>query len=159
MSKLTQSAAWRALSAHYSAIEPVHMRQLFADNADRFDQFSIKAGSLLLDYSKNRITDETRHLLIALAEEADLSAYIERQFSGDKINNTEQRAVLHTALRNRSDRPVLFNGADVMPDIRRVLGLMRKFSDNVRSGAHTGHTGLAITDIVNIGIGGSDLVL
>ncbi len=157
MSKLTLSEAWQALSAHYAEIEPLHMRQLFADDPARFDKFSVKSGSLLLDYSKNRITAETRKLLVALAEQADVRGAIERQFSGDKINNTEQRAVLHTALRNRSDRPVFVNGIDVMPDVLRVLGLMRTFSDSVRSGSHVGHTGRAITDIVNIGIGGSDL--
>ncbi|MCX7192066.1 MAG: glucose-6-phosphate isomerase [Proteobacteria bacterium] len=138
-------------------MEPLHMRQLFVDDPARFDHFSMKVGSLLLDYSKNRITGQTMQLLVALAEQAGLAAYIGRQFSGDKINNTEQRAVLHTALRNRSDRPVCFNGHDVMPDVRRVLGLMRTFSENVRSGGYTGYTGRAITDIVNIGIGGSDL--
>ncbi|MEI7455338.1 MAG: glucose-6-phosphate isomerase [Nitrosomonadales bacterium] len=157
MSKLTLSTAWQALSAHYASIEPLHMRELFAADPSRFDNLSLKFGSVLLDYSKNRITEQTRKLLIDLAIQADLPASIERQFNGEKINNTEQRAVLHTALRNRSDRPVLFNGVDVMPDVRRVLSLMRAFSDKVRSGAHTGYTGRVITDIVNIGIGGSDL--
>jgi glucose-6-phosphate isomerase len=157
MSKLTQSAAWLALSAHYAEINPMHMRQLFNDDPARFEQFSVKFGKLLFDYSKNRITTTTRKLLIELAEQADLPAYIERQFQGEKINTTEQRAVLHSALRNRSDRPVFVNGVDVMPDIRRVLDLMRQFSDAVRSGQHIGHTGRAITDVVNIGIGGSDL--
>ncbi len=157
MSKLTLSEAWQALSAHYAKIEPLHMRQLFADNPARFDNFSVKLGSLLLDYSKNRITAETLKLLVALVEQADVQGAIERQFNGDKINNTEQRAVLHTALRNRSDRPVFVDGVNVMPDVLRVLGLMRKFSEAVRSGSHVGYTGRAITDIVNIGIGGSDL--
>lgn len=157
MSKLTQSAAWKALSAHYTTIEPCHMRQLFADDENRFEKFSVKVGSLLLDYSKNRITGETVKLLVALAEQAKLSDFIEQKFAGTKINTTERRAVLHTALRNRSDRSVLFNGQDVMPDVRRVLNLMRTFSDSVRSGQHRGHTGKNITDIVNIGIGGSDL--
>jgi glucose-6-phosphate isomerase len=157
MSKLTLSTAWQALSAHYDSIEARHMRQMFQDDAARFEKFSVKSGSLLFDYSKNRITLETRKLLIDLAEQAKLPAAIERMFDGCKINTTEQRAVLHTALRNRSDRPVYVDGTDVMPDIRRVLGLMRAFSDSVRSGRHVGHTGHAITDIVNIGIGGSDL--
>ncbi|MFA6970466.1 MAG: glucose-6-phosphate isomerase [Gallionella sp.] len=157
MSKLTQSTAWQALSAHYAAIEPLHMRQLFQDDPARFDKFSVKFGDLLFDYSKNRITEETRELLVALAEQAGVPAFIERQFGGDKINNTEQRAVLHTALRNRSAQPVFVGGIDVMPDVRRVLGLMRAFSEAVRSGSYVGHTGRAITDIVNIGIGGSDL--
>ncbi len=157
MSNLTLSKAWQALSAHYNTIAPLHMRTLFEADAARFENFSVKLGSLLLDYSKNRITEKSRELLIDLAIQAKLPAEIERQFKGDKINITEGRAVLHTALRNRSDRPVYFNGQDVMPDIRRVLGLMRQFSDAVRSGQHVGHTGRAITDIVNIGIGGSDL--
>lgn len=157
MSKLTQSAAWKALSTHYATIEPLHMRQLFADDAARFEKFSVKFDSLLLDYSKNRITDETMRLLVELAEQAGLPAYIEHKFSGTRINTTEQRAVLHTALRNRSNRPVYFNGSDVMPDVQRVLGLMRDFSERVRNGSLTGHTGKAFTDIVNIGIGGSDL--
>jgi glucose-6-phosphate isomerase len=157
MSKLTLSTAWQALSAHYDSIEARHMRQMFQDDAARFEKFSVKSGSLLFDYSKNRITLETRKLLIDLAGQAKLPAAIERMFDGCKINTTEQRAVLHTALRNRSERPVFVDGTDVMPDIRRVLGLMRAFSDSVRSGRHVGHTGRAITDIVNIGIGGSDL--
>ena len=157
MSKLTSSAAWQALFAHYQIMEPRHMRQMFQEDASRFKTFSIKAGSLLLDYSKNRINLDTRNLLVDLAQHAGLPAAIERMFSGDKINITEQRAVLHTALRNRSDRPILVDGRDVMPDVRRVLGAMREFSDHVRSGRHAGHTGRAITDIVNLGIGGSDL--
>ncbi|MFA6063129.1 MAG: glucose-6-phosphate isomerase [Gallionella sp.] len=157
MSKLTLSHAWQALTTHYATIQSLQMRQQFCDDPARFEKLSLKFNTLLFDYSKNRITDETLPLLIALAREADLPAFIERQFNGDKINSTEGRAVLHTALRNRSDRPVLVDGVDVMPDVRRVLGLMRKFSDSVRSGHHTGFTGLAITDIVNIGIGGSDL--
>ncbi|MDP1594732.1 MAG: glucose-6-phosphate isomerase [Gallionella sp.] len=157
MSKLTQSAAWQALKTHFASINECHMRQMFQDDPARFDKFSVKFGSLLFDYSKNRITAETMRLLIALAESAELPAYIERKFSGTRINTTEQRAVLHTALRNRSNRPVLYNGKDVMPEVQRVLGLMREFSDAVRNGSHLGHSGRAFTDIVNIGIGGSDL--
>ncbi|MFA6922532.1 MAG: glucose-6-phosphate isomerase, partial [Gallionella sp.] len=157
MSKLTQSTAWQALNAHYASIKHIHMRQMFQEDPARFDKFSVKSGPLLFDYSKNRITTETRQLLINLAEQADLPGFIERQFGGDHINTTEYRAVLHTALRNRSDRPVLFNGKDVMPDIQRVLALMREFADAVRNGDHVGHTGRAFTDVVNIGIGGSDL--
>ncbi len=157
MSKLTQSPAWQELTAHYATIKNTHMRQMFQDDPARFDKFTVKFASLLFDYSKNRINEETIRLLVALAEQAELPAFIERQFAGDKINLTEQRAVLHTALRNRSDKSVFFNGKDVMPDVRRVLVLMRKFSDDVRNGSHLGHTGKAFTDIVNIGIGGSDL--
>ncbi len=157
MSKLTSSAAWQALIAHHGIMESRHMRQMFQEDASRFKTFSIRTGSLLLDYSKNRINLETRNLLIDLARQCGLPDAIEHMFSGDKINITEQRAVLHTALRNRSDNTILVDGRDVMHDVRRVLGTMREFADNVRSGRHTGQTGHAITDIVNIGIGGSDL--
>ena len=157
MPKLTRSAAWQALSAHYAAIKPLQMRQMFQEDAARFDNFSLRLGSLFFDYSKNRINAETIKLLVALAEQAELPAYIERMFSGEKINSTEHRAALHTALRNRSDQPVYVDGKNVMPDVQRVLGLMRRFSDAVRNGQHAGHTGKAIRDIVNIGIGGSDL--
>ncbi len=157
MTKLTQSPAWQALKAHHAAIEPVHLRQMFADDPARSEKFSLRLGDLLFDYSKNRINDETVSLLIALARQAELPAWIARMFSGEKINSTEQRAALHTALRNRSERTVLLDGKDVMPDVRRVLGLMRRFSDAVRSGEQRGHTGKQFTDIVNIGIGGSDL--
>jgi glucose-6-phosphate isomerase len=157
MPKLTRSAAWQALSAHYAAIKPLQMRQMFQEDAARFDNFSLRLGSLFFDYSKNRINAETIKLLVALAEQAELPAYIERMFSGEKINSTEQRAALHTALRNRSEKPVYVDGKNVMLDVQRVLGLMRRFSDAVRNGQHTGYTGKAIRDIVNIGIGGSDL--
>ncbi len=157
MSKLTQSPAWKSLSAHYDTIKPQQMRKLFQDETTRFDKFSLRLNNLLFDYSKNRINAETIKLLTALAEQADVKAHIEQMFSGERINSTEQRAALHTALRNRSEQPVLVDGRDVMPDVRRVLELMREFSDAVRSGRHTGHTGKAIRDIVNIGIGGSDL--
>ncbi|MGA7749427.1 MAG: glucose-6-phosphate isomerase [Gallionella sp.] len=157
MSKLTESPAWQALKYHHTTIETAHMRQMFRDDPSRFDRFSLKLGSLLFDYSKNRINNQTVGLLLELAEQASIPVWIERMFGGDKINNTEHRAALHTALRNRSERPVLLDGSDVMPDVRRVLALMRRFSDAVRSGQYHGHTGKKITDIVNIGIGGSDL--
>src|SRR5450756_1751744 len=157
MPKLTRSAAWQALSAHYAVIKPLQMRQMFQEDAARFDNFSLRLGSLFFDYSKNRINAETIKLLVALAEQAELPAYIERMFSGEKINSTEQRAALHTALRNHSDQPVYVDGKNVMPNVQRVLGLMRRFSDAVRNGQHAGHTGKPIRDIVNIGIGGSDL--
>ncbi|MFZ2301561.1 MAG: glucose-6-phosphate isomerase, partial [Gallionella sp.] len=157
MSKLTLSPAWQALKAHHAMIEPLHMRQMFQDAPARFSKFSLQLGDLLFDYSKNRINDETIKLLVALAEQAGLTACIGRMFGGEKINFTERRAALHTALRNRSGQPVYVEGKDVMPDVRRVLGLMRHFSDAVRSGQHRGYTGKQISDIVNIGIGGSDL--
>ncbi|MGA9665234.1 MAG: glucose-6-phosphate isomerase [Gallionella sp.] len=157
MSKLTESPAWHALKSHHAAIESIHMRQFFRDDAARFERFSVKLEGLLFDYSKNRIDGQTVSLLIELAEQARLPEWIERMFVGDKINSTEHRAALHTALRNRSGHPALVDGRDVMPDVRRVLAFMRDFSEAVRSGRHAGHTGKRITDIVNIGIGGSDL--
>lgn len=157
MSKLTQSTAWQALQTHYQNIASVPMRQLFEQDATRFENFSVRLPGLLFDYSKNRINTETRQLLLNLATQAGVADAIEQMFSGSKVNSTEHRAALHTALRNRSTRAVLVDGKNVMPDVQRVLGLMRVFSDAVRQGTHLGHTGKRITDIVNIGIGGSDL--
>lgn len=133
------------------------MRDLFAQEKDRFERFSIQLGDLLLDYSKNRITDKTMSLLCELAEEADLQHWIESMFQGEEINHTEKRAVLHTALRNRSDRQVLVNGEDVMPEVREQLQHMRDFSEAIRTRTWRGYTGQPITDVVNIGVGGSDL--
>jgi glucose-6-phosphate isomerase len=157
MSDLTSSTAWTALGRHAAKMKPVHLRQLFADDPGRFGRLSLTEGDFLLDYSKNRVTEETLGLLLDLARAADLEGWRERMFTGEKINFTEDRAVLHTALRNRSNRPVLVDGKDVMPDVNAVLDQMRGFSERVRSGAWRGHTGETITDIVNIGIGGSDL--
>ena len=157
MSKLIESPAWQALQTHYAAIKPLHMRQMFQDDPARFDKFSLQLGSLFFDYSKNRIHAETIKLLVALAEQAQMSECVASMFAGEKINITEQRAALHTALRNRSGQPVYVDGKNVMPDVQRVLEKMRRFSDAIRSGQHLGHTGKQITDIVNIGIGGSDL--
>lgn len=154
---LEQTPAWQALEAHYAQVKDLHMRALFAQEPDRFERLSIKFGDILFDYSKNRITDETMRLLLNLAEDANLAAQIEAMFSGEKINNTEGRAVLHTALRSQSDSPLMVDGEDVKPEIRRVLAKMRRFSESVRSGEWRGFTGKPITDIVNIGIGGSDL--
>ena len=157
MSILTQSPAWQALMAHQQEMAGVHMRDLFAEDAQRFERFSLRFGDLLFDYSKNRITDKTRSLLIDLANQAKLTEQIAAMFGGQKINTTEQRAVLHIALRNRSQRPILVDGEDVMPKVNQVLAKMRDFSEAVRSGEWRGYTGKAITDIVNVGIGGSDL--
>jgi len=157
MSKLIKSPAWQALNAHHKAIAPCHMRQMFQDDSKRFEKFSLKLGNLFFDYSKNRINEETVKLLVELADQAELSDNIKRMFNGDRINSTEQRAALHTALRNRSDQPVYLDHKNVMQDVYRVQELMRKFSDAVRNGQHTGYTGKAIRSIVNIGIGGSDL--
>ena len=133
------------------------MRDLFAQDPQRCERFSLRLGDILLDYSKNRITEKTMALLLDLARQAGLQAKIEAMFSGEKYNNTEKRAVLHIALRNRANRPILADGVDVMPAVNRVLAHMREFSHAVRSGAWRGYSGQAITDIVNIGIGGSDL--
>ncbi len=157
VSALTQSKAWQALLAHYHAAAPLHMRELFALDPERFKKFSLACGDILLDFSKNRITGETLQLLLDLARQADVQNRIEKMFSGAKINVTENRAVLHVALRNRSNRPIYVDGQDVMPAVNKVLARMRTFTDTVRGGAWKGYTGKAIADIVNIGIGGSDL--
>ena len=157
MSNLIQYPVWEKLCKHQQAIAKTHMRDLFANEPNRFNHYSLKFADLLLDYSKHRMTDETLPLLMQMAREADIEGWRDRMFAGEKINITENRAVLHTALRNRSNTPVLVDGKDVMPDINAVLAQMRLFSDKVRSGVWTGYTGKRITDIVNIGIGGSDL--
>ena len=147
----------RLLQAHQAEMAAVHMRELFAADPARFEHFSLQVGEVLLDYSKNRITDETMRLLIQLAEEADVAGWRERMFSGDKINHTENRAVLHVALRNRSNHPVRVDGEDVMPKVNAVIARMGTFTEQVRSGLWRGYTGQPITDVVNLGIGGSDL--
>jgi glucose-6-phosphate isomerase len=157
MSELTQSKAWKDLEAHQREVVTLHMRDLFAQDPHRFEKFSLRFGDLLVDYSKNRITEQTIQLLRSLAEQADLKGWTERMFNGEKINVTEDRAVLHVALRNRSNRPILVDGRDVMPEVNAVLAHMKEFSDAVRGGAWTGYSGERITDVVNIGIGGSDL--
>jgi glucose-6-phosphate isomerase len=135
----------------------IHMRDLFARDPERFERFSLHLGDILFDYSKNRITADTMALLLDLARQSGLDEAIEAMFTGQKINTTENRAALHVALRNRGNRPILVDGQDVMPEVNRVLGKMRVFSDAVRSGDWRGYSGRAITDVVNIGIGGSDL--
>jgi glucose-6-phosphate isomerase len=157
MSELTQLSAWKALTAHYQDISDIHMRDMFLQDPARFSKFSLRFKDILLDYSKNRVNQETMRLLFELAREVDLKAAIEHMFAGEKINNTENRAVLHVALRNRSNRSILADGADVMPEVNDVLASMREFTEKVRCGQWTGCTGKQITDIVNIGIGGSDL--
>jgi glucose-6-phosphate isomerase len=157
MTDPTQTSAWKALRAHHDEVADFQMRDLFRDDPDRAARFSLTLGDLLFDFSKNRVTDQTVSLLTELCEECGVRDWITRMFSGDAINETEGRAVLHTALRHRGDRTVSVDGADVMPDVRRVLSQMRAFANSVREGAWVGHTGRAITDVVNIGIGGSDL--
>ena len=157
MTTLTQFPVWQKLCAHQQTVAKLHMRDLFANDPHRFNKYSLKFSDLLFDYSKNRITDETMPLLFQMAKEANIEQWREKMFAGEKINITENRAVLHTALRNRSNKPVMVGGKDVMPDINNVLAQMREFSEKVRNGAWLGFTGKTITDIVNIGIGGSDL--
>jgi glucose-6-phosphate isomerase len=157
MSTLVQSPAWQALAQHHKEVAGQHMRELFASDPRRFQKFSIRWNDLLVDYSKNRMTEKTMSLLFDLARQADVKGWTEKMFRGEKINVTEQRAVLHIALRNRSNRPIVVDGEDVMPAVNKVLAHMRAFSESVRTGEWKGYTGKAITDIVNIGIGGSDL--
>jgi len=153
----TKTKTWQHLNAHFEKIKDVHMKDLFANDPLRFNRFSIRFEDILLDYSKNRITEETLQLLIELADEVGLSDAIHQMFDGAKINETENRAVLHTALRNRADSPVDADGSDVMPEVNAVLDKMKDFSNKVISGEWKGYSGQRISDIVNIGIGGSDL--
>ncbi|MEL7630269.1 glucose-6-phosphate isomerase [Pectobacterium aroidearum] len=154
----SQTAAWQALQHHFDAMKEVQISELFAQDSDRFAHFSATFDDLMLvDYSKNRITTETMEKLHALARETDLSAAIQSMFAGEKINRTEDRAVLHVALRNRSNTPILVDGKDVMPEVNAVLAKMKDFSERVIGGEWKGYTGKTITDVVNIGIGGSDL--
>ena len=156
--RLKSLPAWHKLKKHFEEISTVHMRELFTSQPDRFEDFSISWKELLLDYSKNRITEETMQLLVELANECGLPEAIERMFTGEKINNTEGREVLHTALRSNTNKPYnIVSGDDVMPEIREELEKMKNFSDAVHSGRTTGHTGKPFTSVVNIGIGGSDL--
>ncbi|EOM6734780.1 glucose-6-phosphate isomerase [Escherichia coli] len=154
----TQTAAWQALQKHFDEMKDVTIADLFAKDGDRFSKFSAIFGDqMLVDYSKNRITEETLAKLQDLAKECDLAGAIKSMFSGEKINRTENRAVLHVALRNRSNTPILVDGKDVMPEVNAVLEKMKTFSEAIISGEWKGYTGKAITDVVNIGIGGSDL--
>lgn len=155
MSSLIQSPAWLALQAHQKVLAQQHLRNLFEKNPQRFNELSLQFDSILLDFSKQLIERDTVDLLINLAKQQQLSDWIKRMFSGDKINSTEHRAALHVALRGQD--PVTVDGVDVMPEIRRVLKQMEKFSSEVQSGARVGYSGKMFTDIVNIGIGGSDL--
>jgi glucose-6-phosphate isomerase len=157
MPNLTQSDAWKALEQHQQEIAPLQMRDLFASDLQRFMKFSLRWNDFLIDYSKNRISETTMSLLFDLSRETDLKGWIEKMFTGERINSTEQRSVLHAALRNRSNTPILVDGKDVMPSVNRVLDHMREFTETVRTGTWIGYTGRPITDVVNIGIGGSDL--
>lgn len=158
MSKLTDSVEWSAINLHFQAFaHDFSLKQAFQNDPDRAPKYSLYLDDILFDYSKNLINDDTLPLLLGLTEQADLKSKIEAMFNGELINSTEKRAVLHTALRNRSNQPVYFDGQDVMPQVNKELAKMRVFSDKVRNGDWQGYTGKPITDVVNIGIGGSDL--
>ena len=149
--------SWRALETHQRAVQSMHMRDLFAADPDRCKKFSLQVEDILVDYSKHILTGETVHLLCAMARAARIEEWRDRMFAGEPVNFTEGRPVLHIALRNRSNRPIMVHGKDVMPEVNAVLGHMRSFVADVREGVWKGHTGKRIADVVNIGIGGSDL--
>ena len=153
----TKQSAWKALTAHYKKVSKVHLRQLFADDPKRGQRLAVEAVGLYLDYSKNRVTDETLKLLVQLAAESGLRARIDAMFRGEKINITEKRAVLHVALRAPKSESIFVDGKDVVPEVHAVLDRMADFSNRVRSGEWKGHTGKRIRNVINIGIGGSDL--
>ena len=152
-----ETAAWKKLQEHYARFKGIHMMDMFREDNERFSRFSARFEDIFLDYSKNIINDETMGLLRELADETMVGDAIGKMFSGDKINETEDRAVLHTALRNRSNSPVHIEGNNVMPGVNKVLAQMKAFTEKITSGQWNGYTGKPVTDIVNIGIGGSDL--
>ena len=154
---LTARPAWKALGAHYEKIRDVHLRTLFGDDPQRGERFALEAAGLYFDYSKHRITAETMRLLLALAEESGLRGRIDAMFAGEKINVTEKRAVLHVALRAPRGATIMVDGKNVVPEVHEVLDRMAAFSRRVRDGEWKGHTGKRIRNVINIGIGGSDL--
>ena len=153
----SETNAWQKLTTHFLMMQATHLRELFDEDPTRFEKFTLKLDDILVDYSKNIINQETIDLLLELAKEVELESAIDSMFRGDRINQTEGRSVLHTALRNKSGESVFADGEDVMPNVKKVLSQMKSFSDKLISGEWKGYTGKAITDIVNIGIGGSDL--
>jgi len=153
----TTTAAWKELEAYFKTFKGTQMKNLFANDPKRFGKYSIKFEDILVDFSKNIVDDHAFTLLMKLAKECRLKDAITSQFTGERINKTENRPVLHTALRNRGNKPVFVDGKDVMPDVNRVLDQMKAFSESIISGSWKGYTGKPISDIVNIGIGGSDL--
>jgi glucose-6-phosphate isomerase len=157
MTEINQTEEWMALEKHWAEVKPLQMRDLFQQSPERAEQMSIRQCGIMLDYSKNRITSKSMNLLLDLAHAVDVDGWRRRMFSGERLNITENRAVLHVALRNRSNHPIWFDGEDVMPGVNTVLRKMETFSDSVRSGQWKGHTGKPISDVVNIGIGGSNL--
>jgi glucose-6-phosphate isomerase len=152
-----QTKTWKELEEHYAIIKNIHMKDMFSENPERFSDFSLRFKDILVDYSKNIINEDTMKLLIQLADEMNVKDAVHKIFSGDAINETEDRAVLHTALRNRGNTPISVDGRNVMQDVNAVLQKMEKFSQKIISGEWKGYTGKPIKDIVNIGIGGSDL--
>src|SRR5205809_3533037 len=154
---LTQRPTWKALEEHYQKIQNLHLRTLFAEDPGRGERFATEAVGIYLDYSKNRVTEETMRLLLELAESSGLRERIDAMFNGEKINVTERRAVLHVALRAPRDRSIIVDGENVVPVVHAVLDKMADFSNRIRSGAWTGYTGKRMRTIINIGIGGSDL--
>ena len=157
MSSLIDSPVWQALQNHFNTVRELHMRDMFEADPQRFAKLSIQFNDILFDYSKHRVTDDSLRLLLDLARQADVSGWIERMFGGGKINHTEQRAVLHVALRNMGEKAIELDGQDVMPEVRKVRAQMRELSEAVRTRRWRGYTGQPITDVVNIGVGGSDL--
>src|SRR5437879_5835962 len=154
---LTARPAWKALEAHYEMVRDIHLRALFEHDPKRGERLTAEGAGLYLDYSKNRITDETLDLLLQLAEESGLRERIDAMFGGEKINITEKRAVLHVALRAPKEESILVDGKNVVPEVHAVLDRMADFSNRVRSGAWKGYTGKRIRNVINVGIGGSDL--
>ena len=155
--QLTTLTAWKALEAHYPKVRELHLRNLFADDPKRGERMTAEAVGIYFDYSKHRITDETLRLLLQLAEESGLRSHIDAMFSGEKINATEGRAVLHVALRAPEGQSIVVDGENVVPQVHAVLDKMAHFADRVRGGEWTGHSGKPIRNVINIGIGGSDL--
>src|SRR5580704_4358876 len=154
---VAKASAWSTLTSHFKTVSKLHLQQLFADDPKRGQRMAVEAVGLYLDYSKNRAADETLQILLQLAAESGLRARIDAMFSGEKINITEKRAVLHVALRTPKGKSIFVDGKDVVPEVHGVLGAMADFSNRVRSGVWKGHTGKRIRNVVNIGIGGSDL--
>src|ERR1035437_9989451 len=157
LAPLTERTAWKALEAHYPKVRDLHLRKLFAEDPNRGERMTAEAVGIYLDYSKNRITDETVRLLLQLAEESGLRSRIDAMFRGEKINVTENRAVLHVALRAPQGQSIVVDGENVVPQVHAVLDKMADFAHRVRSGGGRGHTGKPIRNVVNVGIGGSDL--
>ena len=154
---LRQRPAWTALEAHHRKLKDLTLHQLFAEDAKRGERLTVEAVGIFLDYSKNRVTDETLKLLLLLAEQSGLRQRIDAMFSGEKINVSEKRAVLHVALRAPKDATITVDGQNVVPEVHAVLDKMAGFADRIRSGAWKGYTGKRIRNVINVGIGGSDL--